>query len=182
MFNTKDLKTKEAVQLYVKPGNQKVIVNSIRGEQPADTNRSPFIELEIYPSGSSPENCFRGRLYTSDKALELTLERLKHICTKLITDEEFDAIGNSSTNVEEYAAKLNAVCAGKELRMHFDCEQYRNSNMEVKEKPMIPMNTPFAEATQPGSQYEPVSDNNSKLKTKIYVKEIKEDNGGGKPF
>lgn len=141
-------------QKYIYPGiRHKVVVKNLKEDK--TPNGTPFIELELYTKEGGPENSTKFPLYTSEKALKYTMERLKHIATAIVKEEDV----NKAKNVED----LRDLIKGGVLRMKFHGEEYINKNGEVKEKATIPVTYPFAEAIEDGAEKPAIADEDTKL-------------------
>lgn len=141
-------------QKYIYPGirHRVVIKNVTEGKTPGGT---PFIEFELYSKEGGPETSRKFQFYTSEKAIAKSMEKIKHIATKVVTEEEL----NNAKSVEE----LRDLLKGKVLRMKFTGEEYQNTSGEIKSRALIGL-APFAEAVEEGAAHPPVADEDTKLK------------------
>lgn len=141
-------------QKYIYPGirHQVVIKNIKEDKTPSGT---PFIELELYTKEGGPEASVKFPFYTSEKAAAKSMEKIKHIATKVVTEAEL----NAAKTVED----LKDLLKGKMLRMKFTGEEYKNKNGEIKEKALIGL-APFAEAIEEGGDHPVILDEDTKLK------------------
>jgi hypothetical protein len=146
--------TGEGSQKYIYPGirHQVVIKNVSEGKTPSGT---PFIEVEMYSKEGGPETAKKFPFYTSPAAIAKSMEKIKHIATKIVKEEAL----NKATSVEE----LRDLLKGGVLRMKFTGEEYKNANNEIKEKALIGL-APFAEAIEDGAEHAPIADADTKLK------------------
>lgn len=147
-FDTKNVQDAPRKK-YVRPGvNEDVQIGSIEGVKPE--TGSPYIDIKFFIAGGKIEDATRSRVYMSESALKMSLMKLNHIATKVVSKEEFDAAGAGEADVVQYGRKLNALLAGKIIpRMMFTAEEYRNQSGEVKVRPGLGL-PPFAEATKEG--------------------------------
>ena len=145
-FNTSDIKDKPAGK-YIRPGiNEDVKIGPIEGN--STPGKAPYIDIKFYPANGKVEDATRSRFYMSEKAAKKTLEKFNHLATKVVTKEEFDAVGSQSSTVEQYAQKLNALLSGKVVpRMKFVAEEYKNQSGDIKVRPQVGF-VPFAEASK----------------------------------
>ena len=74
---------------------------------------TPFIELVLYRSNSTPEEGGKSfRLYMSEAARKRSLEKLTHLATKVITTDQLKDINNSSSTIDAFITKLNNLLNG----------------------------------------------------------------------
>lgn len=140
-------------QKYIYPGvkHHVTIKNLSEGTSP---NGTPFYEIEMYTKEGGPETAKAFRMYLSEKARPYTLSNIKHIATKITTEEKLNAVKSFDD--------LRDLLKGESLRMMFYGEEYKNSNGEIKEKAVIGIPR-FAEAIQEGAEEAPVADEDTKL-------------------
>jgi hypothetical protein len=154
MYSTKGTTETQFVSKYIEPGIHRVRINSIEGQEPE--GRSPYIQITFEDKDSKTADI---RFYMSEKAMPKSLEKIKHIGTKLVTEDELDGI--NADNLAGYGAALNKLLAGKGCRIKFTGEEVDGEKGRWW-KAGIGLPT-FAEATKEGAQYEPVSDEDSRL-------------------
>lgn len=147
--------------------NQKYIYGGVYhdvniGKVSADTtpNGTPVLNVELYTTEGGKDAAKEFPFYFSAKAAQMSKEKLKHIATKVVKASEFEAI--EASNLNEYAEAVNDLLKGGRLRLKFIAEEYENSNGEIKEAAKIGL-APFAEATQEGAEYAPVTDEDTEL-------------------
>ena len=157
-------------QKFIYPGIYEAI--TIKGVTSGSSKGgTPFVEVEMYTEEGGEQNSKSFPFYMSDAAEKMSKQKLKHIATKVNTEDAFTNI--DGTSLEDYASKLNAIMAGRQLRMKFVNEQYiKEDSGEIKDNAKIGL-PDFAEATQPGAHYAPVSKEDSKL---VYDKSNRFDN------
>jgi len=139
---------------YIYPGiyHNVLIKNVKKGSSP---NGTPFIEIEMYTKEGGPEAAKSFKFYTSEKAKPKSLEKIKHIATKVAKEDDV----NKAKDLEA----LRDLLKGNALRMKFTGREYLNSSNERKEVAEIGL-PPFAEAIQEGAEYPVVEDENTELK------------------
>jgi hypothetical protein len=140
-------------QKYIYPGiKHHVIIKNVKTGKSA--NETPFIEIEMYTKEGGPDTSRSFKFYTSEKAVKMSMEKIKHIATKVATADEV----NAAKDLEA----LRDLLKGKALRMKFVGREYRNSNNELKEAAEIGL-APFAEAIEEGAEHAPVADEDTQL-------------------
>lgn len=143
-FDTNEI-TDRPAKKYVKPGeNEDVQIGEIIGERPE--GKSPYIDVHFFIKGTDPSTANRSRIYMSDSAVKKSLEKLKHLATKVVTAEQFDAAGAKveGNDVVQYAKYLNTLLNGKVIPvMIFGAQEYKNGNGQTKVRPMLLL-PPFA--------------------------------------
>lgn len=154
MYTTKGTEEKEFKSKYIAPGVQKVKIVSITGMAPE--GKSPYLELAFVNQEEMTANI---RFYMSEKAMPKSLEKIKHIGTKMVTNDDLDAI--KADSIDSYGAALNGLLAGKTCRIKFTGEEVE-SEKGIWTKAGIGLPT-FAEATKDGAQYPAVDDEDTKL-------------------
>lgn len=158
LFNFGEVETKEEVgggnsQKYIYPGiRHEVVIKSVKEGSPE--GKSPYVELEMYTKDGGPETARSFKFYTSKGDIAKTMEKIKHIATKVATQEEVTA----AKNVDD----LRDILKGKKLRMKFTGEQWKNESGEIKERALIGL-PPFAEAIEDGAAYPAVANEDTKL-------------------
>ena len=157
MFGAKDVKETQGGG-YIKPGIQEVTIDSVTGGYA--TTGTPKLTFKIYikDGDSSKANDFN--IFISEKTEDIAYRKIKHIFTKISTEEVYNSTTGST--IEELGEAYDKVLAGNSLRMKFVAEEYLNSEGKLKVRPNIGLPT-FAEAIQPGSSFPVVPANESKL-------------------
>lgn len=120
MFNTKGLST-TTESIYIKPGIHEVIITGITGD---DSGKDPIIDMTFEDSN---KKIAAHRFYIpnegggeeSDKSRQQNLTKIKHIATKLTTEQDFDDMGAMSANIQQYARNLDMKLTGKKIRIKF---------------------------------------------------------------
>jgi hypothetical protein len=157
LFDFKEVETNVSGgsnQKFIYPGiKNHIIIGDV--SQGASKSGTPFIEIEMYTKEGGKDSSKKFQFYTSEKAMKMSLEKIKHIATKVVTEEEL----NAATDIES----LKDLLRGKALRMKFSGQEYVNKNGEVKENALIGL-APFAEAIEEGAEHPPVADGDTKLK------------------
>jgi hypothetical protein len=155
MFNTKNV-TEGSDYLQTGINHDVTIVSVVASEQEGKT---PCIELGLAPSSNtSSVNTFR--LYFSEKAAKYSLSRIKHLATKVVPESVIDNI--QGANLADYSAKLNALLAGRRLRILLNGSEYVRQDGTVGVRTELPMMN-FAEAIVDGAEYPSVSKENTAL-------------------
>lgn len=127
-FSTKNVEETVAEQkIYDKPyidaGINEVTFVKIEGN-PGQEGKSPFITIDFAKMSDNSKGVSE-KLYFSEKAIESSLQKIKHMATKVVTVDKIDAINES--DVVAYAAKLNSLLVGKSLRIKFSGEEIQGS-------------------------------------------------------
>lgn len=101
------------------------------------------------------------RIFYTEKTKDTSESRVIHIMTKVVTRQQLDSIGKTDS-IEQYAKALNALGAGKQLRMKFTGKEtvYQGNIKVLADLPLYPK---FAEATMLGAEHPVVSAENSEL-------------------
>lgn len=141
---------------YIRPGISEVVLASVEGNEPEGTGH--FLELKFRLPNS--EETTGIRLYMGEKSQDISMSKLKHMATKIVTETALNGV--EANDLVSYGAKLNKILSGKKIRMKFIAKEYRNAKGEVKVKPDIPMKY-FAEAIIEGAEYPAVSAAQSQL-------------------
>lgn len=150
--------TKEIVEggKYIRPGVNEVVLDSIEGCEPQGMGHYLSLKFRLPNSEDTTEV----RLYMGEKSQDMSMSKLTHIATKMVTRNELNNI--SADDLISYGAKLNKILSGKKVRMKFIAKEYRNAKGDVKVKPDIPLKY-FAEAIIDGAEYPAVATNQSQL-------------------
>lgn len=157
MYSTKDTEEKVFESKFIEPGVHVVKIVGVKGEEPE--GYSPRLMFGFTTQeGKTAEAVF----YMSEKAVGRSLEKVKHLATKCIKADKLDKI--EAESLEDYASQLNKVLKNKVLRVKFTGEEIEGKEGKNNwDKANIGL-PPFAEATKDGAEYEPVSEEDSKLK------------------
>jgi len=145
--------------LYIYPGVRNVTINGwTTGTSPQG---KPFVEVElttVEAMKEGKENASKKfQFYMSDAATEKSLQKIKHIVTKVTKASNI----TNQPDLNSFVAMLNNISKGKSYRQKFTGEEYEY-NGEIKEGARIGL-PPFAEAINPGAEYEAVADADTKL-------------------
>lgn len=144
---------------YIEPGVQRVILKEIVAD--TSPNGKDYIKLSFYKVGSQPDTARDFRFFMSTEgAIKASSKKILHLGTKMVTREALDGAGAS--DLATYAANLNALLAGKEVRLVFDGEEYYK-NGAVKVAAKLNRLGDFAEACVEGSSSPVVEDENTRL-------------------
>ena len=146
-------------RLYIYPGVLNVTINGwSSGTNP---NGKDYIELElttVEAMKEGKENASKKfQFYMTDNAQKQALVNIKHIVTKVTKEANM----KPASDLAGFAAMLNSISKGKSYRQKFTGEEYEY-NGEIKETARIGLPV-FAEAINPGADYEPVADADTKL-------------------
>jgi hypothetical protein len=146
-------------RLYIYPGVLNVtIVGWESGESATGT---PFISVELVSNDALEEGTENAtkkfQFYMSEKAKDQSLVKVKHIVTKVTKEANM----KPATDLAGFAAMLNSITKGKTYRHKFTGEEYEyNGEVKVAARIGLPK---FAEATQPGAEYEAVAEADTEL-------------------
>ena len=156
-FTTTGTEEKRVDTKYLKPGINLTTIGTVEGITPEAG--SPYIEMGFYKMEGDPEANTKVRFYMSEKGIAKSLEKIKHIATKVVKASEIDSI--TADTVEDYGLSLNKLLSGKSLRMKFIGEEYKNASQQIKVKTTVGLPA-FAEAINEGAEYPITTD--TKLK------------------
>lgn len=159
MFNLSEVeeKTSGNGNLYIYPGIRDVVITKWTQGKSANKG-TPFIAVNLVTvegkkAGNVDPRAFE--FYMTEGAMKMSLSKIKHIVTKITTEEKFAS--KNPADIEEMVEHLNDLTRGETLRMKFIGEEYENSNGEVKEAARIGL-PEFAEAIQEGAAYPVVTE------------------------
>lgn len=158
LFSTEGVN--DASSKGIGPGVYELILTGIvGGNSPGSGN--PYVEFQFKRQDAGDDVKAKGfRLFFTEKIAEDTKRQIKHIMTKVATEEAVDAI--KATDINAYATQLNALGAGKPIRMKFSGEEKVYEGRRVTH-PRIPRYPDFAEAIISGAKYAPVPREETKL-------------------
>ena len=144
MFGVKDIQVNESPSKYLSRGiNNRVTIGNIEGVSPEGAN--PYINITLHKESATIEDGKTFKLSFAETAKKYSVMKLTHIATKVITLDDMVAIDESSTSIEDFATRLNAVLRGQTINwFKLSVEQYMNANNEVKERLVIGL-PPFAD-------------------------------------
>lgn len=136
----------ENLSRYITPGVHLVKIAKIESET-SDTG-VPKLILSFVPSDATDEEgATKIRLAFSEKAFKISMPKLIHLATKIVTREQFDAA--ESETVDQYAIKLSRILLNKPLWVNFSGREYEY-NGEVKTAADLGF-PEFAETYTPGT-------------------------------
>tara|TARA_R110000868_G_scaffold386141_1_gene654333 strand:+ start:456 stop:1007 length:552 start_codon:yes stop_codon:yes gene_type:complete len=124
---------------WIKAGiNENVVLHSIEAIVPEDTTKSPYLEFGFRLSNGTDQDLNKVKFYMSDSAATKSIEKIKHIATKLVTEEQIDAV--TGTDLASYGKALNNLLSGKVIReMKFVGEEYlKDGKVRVAAKLGLP--------------------------------------------
>lgn len=165
MFNLGNVEEKQGgegkAKFYTLPGVRRVIIKG--WESGKSPNGIPFISVKlITPEAEEAKMDVASdfQFYMSEKAQAKSMEKIKHIMTKVTTN---DSLNKSVTSLEEFVTLLNSLSTNKEYRQKFTGQEYiQTSSGDKKTSANIGLPS-FAEAVHPGAEYPPVKDEDTKL-------------------
>ena len=157
MFGAKDVKETQGGG-YIKPGIHEVTIDSVTGGY--STTGTPKLTFKLYLKDGDSSKAQDFNIFISEKSEEMAYRKIKHIFTKVSTEENYNTVTGST--IEELAEQYDKILAGNSLRIKFTGEEYINSENKIKVRPGLGLPT-FAEAIQPGSSFPVVASNESKL-------------------
>jgi hypothetical protein len=128
-FGTKGVSTESP---YIRMGIQEVTIAKIAAG--VNRNEKPFIAVSLYPKGQNPDNVTTFELYYStENATKYSNIKIAELGSAAVKRKALDEVGGAT--LEEYANNLNALLAGKSLRMVFQGEEYWKNSQD--EKPRV---------------------------------------------
>lgn len=146
-------------QQYIYGGvYHKVIISDVKKHTTNSGKDCLRITMHTEEGGPTASKDFD--FFFTESAVAISKSKLKHIATKVAKEATFTNMPANS--LDEYIANYGKIVKGKTLRMQFNAEEYLNSNNEVKSAARIGL-PDFAEATQPGAEYPPIADEDTKL-------------------
>jgi len=154
MYTTAGTEEKEFVNKYIEPGVHRVRIIGISGTEPE--SGSPYLQIDFENAKEQTANI---RFYMSEKAKKMSTEKIIHLFSRMVTKKELDKM--KAESLEDYGSKLDSLLGGKSCRVKFTGEEV-DGNKGNWWKAGIGFQ-PFAEATKEGAEYEPLSDEDSKL-------------------
>ena len=119
-------------------------------------NQTPYVEITFENAAGFHKETFYMK---EGPSMEISLERLKHLGTKLISEKEMDAI--SGNTVAEYAEALGRALVNKMIRIKLSGkEQYNAKTQKVYTEKHLGY-YPFAEAIDASPKVLKFNANNS---------------------
>lgn len=154
MFDLKNVEEQSAGGngLYIYPGIREVVLS--KWTKGTSTQKGTpyigvkFLTLEAQKTGGVDPKEFP--IYITESSMTLSLARIKHIVTKITTEEAFAS--KSPADLDEMVDHLNDISRGGKLRIKFTGRMYKNANGEAKEAAELPLSK-FAEAIEEGASY-----------------------------
>jgi hypothetical protein len=140
MYTTAGTAERTFVSKYIEPGVHRVRIAGIEGVD-SETGAS-YVQITFE---DADEKTAQIRFYMSERAIARSIQKIKHLATKMVTEEKIDAI--EADNLEDYGSALDTLLGGKSCRVKFTGEEVDG----------------IAEATKEGAEYDPVSDEDTKL-------------------
>ncbi len=146
-------------KLYIYPGVLNVTINGWSAT--TNPNGKELLQLELTTMDAMAEGTQNASkkfdFYFTEGAKEKSLQKVKHIVTKVTKEANM----KPANTLAEFATMLNSITKGKSYRQKFTGEQYLyNDEVKVAARIGLPQ---FAEAINPGAEYEPVADADTKL-------------------
>lgn len=180
MFNLSEVEERSAGKgnLYIYPGVRDVKIKKWTKGKSANKG-TPFIAVHLVTVEGDKQNIEprQFEFYMSEGAMKMSLSKIKHIVTKITTEEKWAS--KNPEDIDEMVDHLNDLTRGETYRQKFIGEEYENSNGEVKEAARIGL-PEFAEAIQEGAEYPVVPESESKLvfdkDNKYDFKKLEKDN------
>jgi len=163
MFNFSEVKENVGggSGLYIYPGvNEVKILEWGSGETPSGDALLTLKVISVEADKEGNESAakeFKNEFRLYGKAQPYAMSKVKHILTKVVKESELKEV----SSVDELVSMLNALTKNKSLRMKFNGRQYEY-NGELKEAATIGL-PPFAEAINPGAEYEAVASADTQL-------------------
>lgn len=120
-FNTSGVQEAQGTEsTFIKPG---IVENNTIDNITADSSGAdPYMEVSFVAEGKTASGRFylpEGKDDDSKKNWNSNVARLKHMATKVVTAEEFDAAASSSTNYQQWAQNMTTLLKGKPFRMKY---------------------------------------------------------------
>lgn len=166
MFNLKEVteEVKTGVnETYIYPGiRNKVIIKKWSQGKSDNDKKTPYVSVHLVTEEGKAADVQpkEFKFYMSEKAVPMSLVKIKHIVTKVTTSDKFESV--EPNDLEELVDHLNDISQGESLRMKFFGREYTNANQEIKEAAEIGL-PDFAEAIQEGAEYPVVTDEDTAL-------------------
>jgi len=112
MFGTRNKDTK--VKKYIEPGVREVTLTGINA---VENGTSKYLELDFTNDEGST---LRDRWYmSSEKSENITLDKLEHLATKIVTKKQYDEKVDNAGTFEEFGKNMNNLLAGHKVRILF---------------------------------------------------------------
>lgn len=135
-----------------------IVISDVKSGESA--NGIPYVEVTMHTKEGGVEAARSFNFYFSEAAAKVSMSKLKHISTKIVTLQQFEEI--NATSSSELAEALRELLKGESLRVKFTSEEYINQSGEVKERANLGL-PDFAEAIQEGAEYPVIADEDTKL-------------------
>ncbi len=145
-FTTKGVDENASEGKYIKPGVHEVTITAVTSKESGEGTNAPSIFVNFAKKGTEQE--LNVQFAFSEKGTKFALMKLKHLLTKVTTENTVDAI--SANTVTELAKAYGKILTGKELRIKFNGKEVAGVNGKnnwFKAELGIPRKgQPFAEA------------------------------------
>lgn len=122
MFGTRGHEeSKGATSNFIAPGISEVVITAINLPDVSYTG-SPYLEM-VFTDGTGKNAPIRFymnpeiREGAKKSALDISMSKIKHIATKVVTEAQIDAV--TGNNINEYAMNLSKLLINKKIRMKF---------------------------------------------------------------
>lgn len=163
MFDLTSVEEKErgnGGKLYIYPGVLNVVIKNweaVKANTGTDQIKLTLSTVEAVENNTQADRDFYFPM--SEGAQKYSMLKIKHIVTKVTKADNLKVV----STIDELAQLLNSITKNRKLRMKFSGEERLNGEGKVVTKALLGL-PDFAEATHPGAEYEPVADQDSKLK------------------
>jgi hypothetical protein len=101
MFGAKDVKETQGGG-YIKPGIHEVTIDSVTGGY--STTGTPKLTFKLYLKDGDSSKAQDFNIFISEKSEEMAYRKIKHIFTKVSTEENYNTVTGST--IEELAENL----------------------------------------------------------------------------
>lgn len=132
MYNSEEIVDTVYESKFIRPG---IIENVVIGGIQAITspNGKPYVEVLFYKDTATPEDGAKIRFYMTDATVKYSIKKLKHLATKVVSTEDFDAADKTAKTHEQFGENINKLLKGKTIRrMKFTGEEYVGTDGNVK--------------------------------------------------
>jgi len=114
-FTTKGIEEKVFESKYITPGINEVTIAGITSNE----SGTPYVEFNFVSMKNNNQTASI-KFYLSDAASKRSLEKIKHIATKVVSESDIDNV--QATSITDYSTKLSNLLVGKSLRIKFSGE------------------------------------------------------------
>ena len=122
MFNTSGIEEKVFESKYITPGISDVTISGIEGSN--GDGKSPYVMFNFTKMNTTQTASIK--FFLSEAASKRSLEKIKHIATKVVTEEAINAV--SGNDAATYAQNLSKLLVGKSLRIKFSGEEVQGKD------------------------------------------------------